>query len=212
VTVVPSTAKEVGALLDGTGMTSTPRHLAIAISLAHGSEAERATREQLQRLLGTYDLQPWQFTDRVVIDQQAIPHSHPVLTLHTRHLDDDVLLLSTYLHEQLQWFITAQADDRVEPAIAALEERYPCVPIGFPKGAETVLSSYFHHIICYLEYLGLRQVVGEEEARRVMDCWQRDHYTEIYQTVMQDTDAIGSIVRCHGLTVTVPSGTRPAWL
>jgi hypothetical protein len=186
--------------------------MAIAISLAHGSEAERETREQLQRLLGTYDLQPWQFTDRVVIDEQAIPHSHPVLTLHTRHLDDDVLLLSTYLHEQLHWFITAQADDKVEPAIAALEERYPRVPVGFPKGAETVLSSYFHYIICYLEYLGLRQVVGEEEALRVMDFWQRDHYTEIYQTVMQDTDAIGTIVTCHGLTVPVPSGTRPAWL
>ena len=55
------------------------------VTLAHGTEAEAQTRNQLQRLLKTYDVSGWTWTGKVVIDQDAIPHSHPVLTLHTRH-------------------------------------------------------------------------------------------------------------------------------
>jgi hypothetical protein len=40
----------------------------------------------LERLLKQYDLSKWIFTRKVIIDQGEIPHSHPVLTLHTRHL------------------------------------------------------------------------------------------------------------------------------
>jgi hypothetical protein len=53
------------------------------VTLAHGTEAEAQTRDQLQRLLKTYDLSTWTWTRKVLIDQDAIPHSHPVLTLHT---------------------------------------------------------------------------------------------------------------------------------
>ena len=55
------------------------------VMLSHGTEAEAQTRNQLQRLLKTYDVSGWTWTGKVVIDQDAIPHSHPVLTLHTRH-------------------------------------------------------------------------------------------------------------------------------
>ena len=41
------------------------------------------------RLLRTYDLSPWFFTNVIVIDEKAVPHSHPVLTLYTRHGRDD---------------------------------------------------------------------------------------------------------------------------
>src|SRR5262245_52213072 len=76
----------------------------IEISLKNGSRAEIKTRDQLQRLLRTYDLSKWIFTKSILIDEKAIPHSHPVLTIHTRHLKDDELLLSTFVHEQLHWF------------------------------------------------------------------------------------------------------------
>ncbi len=46
-----------------------------------GTPREAATRDQLQRLLKTYDLSPWFFTKALVIDEKAIPFSHPVLTL-----------------------------------------------------------------------------------------------------------------------------------
>ncbi len=171
----------------------------ISIAQAHGSEAEARTHKQLRGLLEHYDLRPWQWTDSIVIDETAIPHSHPVLMLHTRYLEDDVFLLSTYLHEQFHWFISAQPVERIEPAIADLKQRYPNVPAGFPRGSSDPLSSYFHHVICYLEYLSPRRLVGETGARRTMTFWRHDHYTEIYRTVMGDMDANAEIVAHYGL-------------
>jgi hypothetical protein len=71
----------------------------IKISLKHDSAPEQQTKIQLERLLASYDLRKYTFTDKVVINEAAIPHSHPILTLHTRHLDSDDELLSTYVHE-----------------------------------------------------------------------------------------------------------------
>jgi len=61
---------------------SASHHL--SISLKHGDAKERATQSQLERLQSQYDLTQWIFTTSVVIDEDAIPHSHPILTLHTR--------------------------------------------------------------------------------------------------------------------------------
>jgi hypothetical protein len=70
-------------------------HAAIDITLKQGTTGEAQTRDQLRRLLTTYDVSPWIYTRSIVIDERAIPFSHPVLTLHTRHQQDDDLLLST---------------------------------------------------------------------------------------------------------------------
>ena len=74
----------------------------IRIELAAGSRLEREGHDQLRRILATYDLSPW-MTRRMGIQSRAIPHSHPVLTLNTRYLDNDTLQAardenSTYLH------------------------------------------------------------------------------------------------------------------
>lgn len=84
---------------------SSSSNAGIAINLKHDSERERQTEEQLQRLVNSYDLRKYTFTHAVLIDERSIPHSHPVLTLHTRHLNSDDQLLSTYVHEQLHWFL-----------------------------------------------------------------------------------------------------------
>jgi len=169
------------------------------ISTAYGTDAEVRTQQQLEALLDAHDLRPWQFTDRVIIDETCVPHSHPVLTLHTRHLNDDLLLLSTYLHEELHWFISAQSDEHLEPAIDALMTQYPDPPIGFPEGADEPLSTYFHYLICRLEYLSLRRLLGASAAQRALLFWQSDHYTEIYRAVMQDGDTIDAIARQYRL-------------
>jgi hypothetical protein len=149
-------------------------------------------------LLSKYNLRTWRFTDEVLIDQDSIPHSHPILTLHTRR-HDDAQLLATYLHEQLHWFWLAQPEEKIERALAALREAYPSVQVGFPKGADSELSTYVHYIICYLEYRGLCQVMGEDVAREVVEFWQHDHYTEIYRTLMQDMKVLERIVQHNGL-------------
>src|SRR5215813_15153662 len=104
------------------------------ISLKSGSQSEIQTKEQLQRLVKTYDLSKWIFTKAILIDEKSVPHSHPVLTLHTRHLKDDDLLLSTFVHEQLHWFLVEKPKETDE-AYKELKAIFPKVPVGFPEGA-----------------------------------------------------------------------------
>lgn len=98
------------------------------VTLAHGTEVEAQTRDQLQRLLKTYDLSSWTWTRKVLIDQDAIPHSHPVLTLHVRQLKDDLALLSTFVHEEYHWYEAAHPQETAA-AIAELKTAYPHVPV-----------------------------------------------------------------------------------
>jgi len=107
---------------------------ALTLSFAHGSADELTTGAQLLTLLRRHDLSRWRFTTDIHIDRQAIPHSHPTLTLHTRHLDDDGLLLATYLYEQLHWFVEGRQTG-LQQAIAALQACYPHPPVGYPQGA-----------------------------------------------------------------------------
>ncbi len=149
-------------------------------------------------ILSRYDLDKWRFTNRVRIQHFVVPHSHPVLTLNTRYLDDDSLALSTYLHEQLHWFVWRR-NPRKRRAIRELRERYPSAPVGHPQGSENAYESYLHYLVCYLEYAALTEVLGPDEARRVFDFWCTDHYREIYKTVLRDAAVIGEIVARHGL-------------
>lgn len=170
----------------------------ITISLKHGSPAERQTQMQLERLLQRYNLAPYTFTRDVVIDQDAIPHSHPVLTLHTRHLKQDDELLATFVHEQAHWFVRGHddAESRAEQEYRAL---YPKVPVGYPQGAQDEQSTYLHLTVCYLEYQGMKRLVGLERAQATMEFWSHDHYTWVYQTLMRDEAKIGDVVTRNGL-------------
>src|SRR6185295_10570616 len=124
------------------------------------------TKAQLQRLLKTYDLAKWIFTKAVLIDEKSIPHSHPVLTLHTRHLRDDELLLSTFVHEQCHWFLT-QNYKSTEEAKKELRVLFPKVPVSFPEGAMDEDSTYLHLIVIYLEYRADIELLGELKARQI---------------------------------------------
>jgi hypothetical protein len=174
----------------------------IDIALKHGSKEEEQTKVQLQRLLKTYDLARWIFTRAVLIDEESIPHSHPVLTLSTRHLRDDELLLSTFVHEQIHWFLV-QNHKNTEEAKRELRSLFPKVPVSRPEGARDEESTYLHLIVVYLEYRAAREILGELKARQVMEFWARDHYTWIYKTVLERPRDIGNIVFKHKL---VPAG------
>lgn len=127
------------------------------------------------------------------IERGVIPHSHPILTLNTRHLDDDGLLLATYLHEQLHWFLGGRLEGAMR-AIEELRQRFPQPPVGYPDGAQDEFSSYLHYIVCYLEWRSVLEVVGLAEAQRIFTFWRGDHYRSIYASVMDDTAALGAIV------------------
>jgi hypothetical protein len=116
-------------------LAAQPQPVPIEIKLQHGDAAETQTRDQLLRLLRSYDASRWIFTRSVVIDSSPgmIPHSHPVLTLSIRHLKDDDLLLSTFLHENLHHFLT-QNHEKTEAAKKELRAVFPKVPVGSRTG------------------------------------------------------------------------------
>ena len=170
----------------------------IDIELASGSAREKAAETQLTRLLETYDLDALIFTTSVRIESRVIPHSHPVLTLNTRHLDDDERQLAVFIHEQMHWY-SLQVGDGFGAALAELQMLYPSVPVGRDQGGRDEHSTYLHLIICMLEYDGLTRFLGKERARAVIE--RADVYRWIYDKVLNDESAIRSIMTSHGLAL-----------
>lgn len=166
----------------------------LEITLKHGTAVEAQSRDQLQRLLAAYDLSPWIFTRTIVVDERAIPFSHPVLTLHARHLKDDDLLVSTFVHEQFHWFLAGRPQD-TEQAITDLRKIFQNVPVGGTAGARDEQSTYLHLLVCFLEQQADRQIFGELRAKQIMDFWAGDHYTWVYQTVIARGQEIAQIMR-----------------
>ena len=176
----------------------------LEITLKHNTKEEAQTKEQLLRLMKSYDLSKWIFTKSVLIDKDVIPHSHPVLTLSARHLKDDELLLSTFVHEQLHWHLV-QKDKDTDAAIKELRALFPKVPTEGPEGANGEESTYLHLLVNYLEYRADRELLGELKAKQVMQFWATDHYTWVYKTVLERAPDIGNIAFKYKL---VP-GQRP---
>lgn len=179
----------------------------VEITLKHGSPIEAQTRDQLQRLLRTYDVSRWIFTRSIVIDDKAIPFSNPVLTLHARHLRDDELLLSTFVHEEIHWFFVQRARE-TQDAIKDLHEVFPTVPTSGPEGASGERSTYLHLMVCDLEYVADQQLLGELKARQVMDFWATDHYTWIYATVLTHRREIEKVMSAHKLMLDMADPRR----
>jgi hypothetical protein len=170
----------------------------LSITLVHGNAAEVATQAQLQRLLSEYKVERWQFTSRLRIDADTIPHSHPVLTLHARHLKQDDLLLSTYVHEQLHWHLQRHPA-QTKAALRELRQLYPSLPVGYPQGADSEVGNYEHLLINWLELKADRELLGEERAQQALQFWQGDHYTALYKTVADDSARIEAVLVRHKL-------------
>jgi hypothetical protein len=172
----------------------------IEIRLHSGTPLEERGRDQLRRLLQTHDMRKWLFTRDVLIQSGVIPHSHPVLTLNTRYLDDDTAQLATFVHEQIHWFLTDHVGDaRTNAAVSELRGLYPQAPTAPPEGARNAWSTYLHLILCTLELQALTELLGESSARQQLARWT--HYTWVYQTVLTDTEQIGGLLRRHGIVV-----------
>jgi hypothetical protein len=170
------------------------------LRLAHGNAREQEARAQFERVLARHDLQRWIRTREIVFEQGAIPHSHPVLTLNTRHTDDDGLLVSTLIHEQTHWWLDSHPR-QTEAAVAELKTIYPDLPVGYPEGADSLDSSYSHLLVIGIELDGVRDVLGAAEEQRIAAFWQGDHYRALYRIVAGDRERIRGILDRHGLRV-----------
>ena len=175
----------------------------VEIELSHNTPGEQSEAERLRRLLSRFDLAPWVFTHRVLIDDQVPPHSHPVLTIGFGDHGDDNLLLSNFVHEQLHWWLVAH-QPQTDAAMRELRELFPHLPVGGVDGAVNEQSSYLHLIVNWLEWQGDKALLGDKKAADVMAFWKGDHYRVLYETVLDSEEVVARVVAKHGLTCCSP--------
>lgn len=174
----------------------------VTIETKHGSEAEARTRELLIGLLDEFDLARYTFTTRVRVDERAIPHSHPVLTMSTRFMvrtRDGAL--ADYLHEQLHWWVASHRR-ATRQANARWRREFGKVPRAAEGGAKTRRSTLLHLTVNWLERAALVDVIGEERARAVIEAKAGGAiYPWVYRQVLDRDEVIGSELRRVGLAL-----------
>jgi len=163
----------------------------IRIKAEHNDGRERRTKTQLEKVLRDYDLAKYTFTHEVTIEERAMSHAFPELTLNVRFADSEDELLSSYVHEQLHWYLREQ-DAAQRIAVRQLREMYPDAPVGLPEGAENAYSTYGHLVDCYLEIEADRRLIGPERTMAVIK--DKGHYTWIYSTILRDEPRIAAVV------------------
>lgn len=193
-----------GLLISAAAAANTPT---LSIELATNSPREQQAKEQLERLFKEHDLSRWVFTKKIRMEQGARPHSHPVLTLSTRHVANDRLALSAFVHEQIHWFLAAKPKD-FGKAIADVERLYRDAPETIAAGGSgTRQSTILHVIVCELELESMRALLGGEQGTAVIRDILADAqsgglgYHWIYQTVLDDQDKLSALVRQHKLAL-----------
>ena len=164
----------------------------IKISVKKSSTLGLQIQEILNNLLTDYP-KKYLFTNDIKIEENAIPHSHPVLTIGTRaiYTKNPDILLSTFLHEQVHWYLT-KLD--LSEYLKILESRYPNIGVGFPNWAATQHSSYLHIIVNFLELNILEKIIGRERTQKVFDFLVTDHYKEIYNLVRKDSKTLKDLL------------------
>jgi hypothetical protein len=163
------------------------RDLRILIDLDHAEREARRVSDLLAALRKRHDLARFEYTQLVRIQPAGATHSHPILTLGTRFAETEDLLLSTYLHEQMHWYLWRLGGpdhDPVAPFFDELVRRYPKAPTQLPDGARSYEQTYVHLVVCWLEIAAATELIGWERAAAVAHGpWG---YRWIYRTVIED--------------------------
>jgi hypothetical protein len=170
----------------------------LEIKSKHHSIREMQVRSELEEILNKYDVSKYRFTNTVIIEERTMNHAFPDLTLNVHFLGSDDELLSSFLHEQLHWYLRDHPM-QMERAVRELRTLYPKVPVGLPEGADTEYSTYAHLVDCYLEIQADRQIMGPGRADEVVK--NKPWYTWIYQTITRDENTIADIVTKNHLEI-----------
>lgn len=170
----------------------------LSIKLVHNTPREMQTAQTLKQVLSQYDLGKYTFTREVVIEERAMNHAFPVLTLNVRFADSPDELLSSFVHEQLHWYLR-EHDFQQKGAIAELRQMYPNAPVGLPEGADSAYSTYGHLVDCYLEIQADRELIGPKRTDEVIS--SKPWYTWIYKTILRDEGRISAVVDEHNLRI-----------
>ena len=172
----------------------------IDVDLSHAEREAARVRELLEALRRRHDLARYEYTLMVRIVPGSDTFAHPILTLGNRFADNEDLLLSTYLHEQMHWYLWllgTPEHDPVAPFFDELVRRYPEAPIGLPDGARNYESTYLHLVVNWLEVAATASLIGRPRAFACADA--QATYRWIYKTVLRDWDMLAELYERHGL-------------
>jgi hypothetical protein len=170
----------------------------LKIALKNNTPIEQRKKQQIERLAAQYDLKRFTITSDIQIEQGAVAHSKPVLTLNGRFLDSDDRALSQYVHEQGHWVLGRHRGD-LRDLYQDLVRAFPGIPTEPPQGSGGLQDSYFHLAVILLEWQALADLTGEERARAVEEFKQADHYTALYKTVLENRPMVESILKRYGV-------------
>src|SRR5437763_1605258 len=169
------------------------------ITLKHDSAGEQKRKKQIERLAEKYDLTKYTITRDIVIDQQAMNHSSPVLTQNLRFLDNDDRALSAFVHEQAHWLLMEHHRGQVREMLRELIRLYPNIDVAQPYGDGHQGTSYMHLVVLMLEWHALEDLIGADRAHAVMEFKRQDHYKDLYATVMDHRKEMEGFLKRYGV-------------
>ena len=76
-----------------------------------------------------------------------------------------------------------------------LQMMFPGMSPQLPQGSGGLRDTYWHVIVCMLEWQGMEDLVGAKRARKAMEWKQHDHYTSIYETVLENREKIETLMQ-----------------
>jgi hypothetical protein len=169
----------------------------IDVSVLAGTPSKVQVRDPLQHLHGQHDVSEPIFTGKVLIDERSISHSHPMLPLSTRDMNDGDLLIATFLHAPPHRGPSAQQAS-TDAAVAELRPPCPGARVAARAGARNGYSTYLLRVVCDPERPATAAVLGEERARCAMEFLANDHSTWVCRTVLNRGGEIERIALSHG--------------
>ncbi len=172
----------------------------IDVDLEHARREALRIETLLKALRRRHDLSRYEYTNVVRIVPGGDTFAHPVLTLGNRFADSEDQLLSTYLHEQMHWYLWKLGTPEVDvlaPLMDDLVRRYPDAPVTLPDGARNYEATYVHLVVNWLEIAALSEFIGRERAVALAQL--QKSYRWIYRTVLADWDWLGHLYERHGL-------------
>ena len=173
--------------------------LDISVDFATVTRNAERVRAMLIDLRQRFDLAPFEYCRQVRIAPGEIPYSHPQITLNS-FVQGELALLSTYLHEQMHWYVTWYSHTQAsswQRLFTSLRERYPQVPDAESGGAPDEFSTYLHFPVNWIEIETVSRFFERDHVLEYVNALP--FYRWIYKTVVADWDRLGALFIEQGL-------------
>jgi hypothetical protein len=177
----------------------------ITIDLATARRGAERVRHMLLDLRTRFDLAPYEYCRQIRIAPTEIPYSHPQITLNS-WVEDDLGLLSMYLHEQMHWYVTWYSHAHAAQWRALFEklrQQYPDPPAAGAGGANDAFSTFLHLIVNWLEIDTVSRFIDRDRVAGHVGSLH--FYRWIYRTVIDDYAWLETLYREHALLPVRPA-------